>query len=73
LLFSHLGLKSFSIFFGCQIDDCGEIELGDLLKKYNVKSPAGNDITEPKPFNLMFGTQIGPTGNFQGWDYFPLP
>lgn len=50
-----------------KIDDCGPVELGALMKKYDVKSPAGNDISEPYPFNLMFGTQIGPTGTIQGY------
>ena len=27
----------------------------------------GNDVSEPFPFNLMFGTQIGPTGKLQGY------
>lgn len=29
-------------------------ELGDILDKYGAKSPAGNPITKPFPFNLMF-------------------
>jgi hypothetical protein len=27
----------------------------------------GNDLTEPFPFNLMFATSIGPSGNMQGF------
>lgn len=50
-----------------KIDDYGQEDLGRVMKKYNVKSSAGNDITDPKPFNLMFGTQIGPTGQLQGY------
>jgi len=50
-----------------KIDDYDEVELGQVMKKYAVKSPLGNDISEPKPFNLMFGTQIGPTGQMQGY------
>ena len=45
---------------------CGE--LGDVLKKYGVKAPdTGNDISDPFPFNLMFETQIGPTGKHTGY------
>lgn len=34
-----------------------------------VKAPeSGNDITEPFPFNLMFSTQIGPTGKAKGFE-----
>jgi glycyl-tRNA synthetase len=42
-------------------------EMNDVLKKFNIKSPlSGNDLTEPIEFNLMFGTQIGPTGLIKG-------
>ncbi|KAI8852852.1 hypothetical protein BC829DRAFT_414283 [Chytridium lagenaria] len=38
-----------------------------LESRLEIKSPeSGNDITEPKLFNLMFETQIGPTGQFKG-------
>jgi len=43
-------------------------ELGEVMKKYNVKAPeTGNDITDPFPFNLMFSTSIGPTGKQVGY------
>ncbi len=32
-----------------------------------MKSPAGNDIGDPFPFNLMFRTTIGPEGNSVGF------
>ena len=42
--------------------------LHEALQKYDVKAPeTGHDISEPFPFNLMFGTQIGPTGKFPGY------
>eukprot|EP01091_Cochliopodium_minus_P003421 TRINITY_DN132_c0_g5_i1.p1 TRINITY_DN132_c0_g5~~TRINITY_DN132_c0_g5_i1.p1 ORF type:complete len:634 (+),score=219.84 TRINITY_DN132_c0_g5_i1:52-1953(+) len=51
-----------------QVDDFSGEELGNMLKKYGVKSPeTGNDLTDPFPFNLMFATQIGPTGTQQGY------
>jgi glycyl-tRNA synthetase len=34
-------------------------QIGELLAKFNVKSPDGNPITEPKIFNIMFETAIG--------------
>ena len=38
-------------------------ELGATMKKYEVKAPvSGNDITDPMEFNLMFKSEIGPTG-----------
>lgn len=42
-------------------------EMGAILTKFNMKSPTtGNDLTEPMEFNLMFATQIGPTGLIKG-------
>jgi len=39
-----------------------------MLKKYGVKAPdTGNDISDPEPFNLMFATNIGPTGQTPGF------
>ncbi|PIZ77500.1 glycine--tRNA ligase [Candidatus Peregrinibacteria bacterium CG_4_10_14_0_2_um_filter_41_8] len=34
--------------------------MGELIKERNLKSPEGNELTEPKHFNLMFNTFIGP-------------
>eukprot|EP00741_Cyanophora_paradoxa_P001306 tig00000478_g1262.t1 len=46
----------------------GQEQLSKALKEYNVKAPdTGNDLSEPKPFNLMFQTQIGPSGNLTGY------
>lgn len=51
-----------------QIDNYGMKELGELLKKYNAKSPVtGNDLTDPVEFNLMFSTSIGPSGLIPGF------
>ncbi|MFU8773915.1 MAG: glycine--tRNA ligase, partial [Anaerolineales bacterium] len=33
--------------------------IGELLVKFDIKSPEGNPITEPKKFNIMFETAIG--------------
>lgn len=42
--------------------------LDEQLKKLKVKAPdSGNDLTDPFPFNLMFVTQIGPTGKLTGY------
>ena len=41
---------------------------GEQLRKFEIKAPdTGNDICDPFEFNLMFGTQIGPTGKDQGY------
>lgn len=51
-----------------KLDGMSKKEMDDVLKKFNIKSPiTGNDLTEPIEFNLMFGTQIGPTGLIKGF------
>ncbi|CAM9230060.1 unnamed protein product [Sphacelaria rigidula] len=50
-----------------QADAYSPEELGDVLEKYDAKSPAGNPITKPFPFNLMFKTTIGPEGTHVGF------
>ena len=45
-----------------QADAYTSTELDDLLNKYGVKSPEGNDFSPSFPFNLMFRTLIGPEG-----------
>lgn len=43
-------------------------EMSALMQKYSMKSPiSGNDLTPPIEFNLMFNTQIGPTGIVKGF------
>ena len=42
-------------------------ELRAELKKWDVKSAAGNKLSEPEFFNLMFPTPIGPAGDRQGF------
>lgn len=40
------------------------------MKKYNVVAPdTGNKLSPAEPFNLMFQTQIGPTGQLQGYSF----
>lgn len=42
-------------------------EMGEILTKFDIKSPkTGNDLTQPEPYNLMFGTGIGHTQNTNG-------
>lgn len=51
-----------------KLDGMTKDELAAILLKYGMKSPvSGNDLTEPMEFNLMFGTQIGPTGLIKGF------
>ncbi|KAG7212729.1 hypothetical protein KM043_012996 [Ampulex compressa] len=51
-----------------KLDGMTKDEMGAILTKFNMKSPlTGNDLTEPIEFNLMFGTQIGPSGLIKGF------
>ncbi|HMN28335.1 MAG TPA: glycine--tRNA ligase [Caldilineaceae bacterium] len=34
-------------------------DMGALIQRHNLRSPAGNPITEPKDFNILFETGIG--------------
>lgn len=50
-----------------KLDGMTKDEMAAVMKKYQMKSPlTGNELTEPIEFNLMFGTQIGPSGNIKG-------
>lgn len=50
-----------------QIDNYTGAQLGDLIRKYNITNPTtGNELTEPVEFNLMFESNIGPTGQIKG-------
>jgi glycyl-tRNA synthetase len=50
-----------------KIDNYSGKELGDLIKEHKILSPdTGNEVTEPVEFNLMFDSQIGPTGQIKG-------
>ena len=43
-------------------------ELHQLILRFGIKSPElKNELSEPVMFNLMFDTQIGPTGQFKGF------
>ena len=51
-----------------QIDNYTGEELGKLIRKYEIRAPeSGNEVSEPVEFNLMFETQIGPTGQLKGY------
>ena len=47
-----------------KIDNYGGDELGELIKKFDIKGPTTGAILDPpKAFNLMFQTQIGPSAD----------
>lgn len=41
------------------IEDLSVSQMGELIGKYQVLSPEGNPVSEPKQFNLLFETAIG--------------
>lgn len=46
-----------------QLDGYSPDELREILRNYEMKAPAtGNELSDPIPFNLMFSSSIGPTG-----------
>ncbi len=42
-----------------KVEDMTFEELKEFIKKHNIKSPEGNEITEPMKFNLLFETYLG--------------
>ncbi|RCI01834.1 Glycine--tRNA ligase 1, mitochondrial [Rhizopus stolonifer] len=51
-----------------QIDNFSGEELAAIMKKFDIRSPeSGNELSEPKEFNLMFESLIGPTGQLKGF------
>lgn len=42
-----------------KIEEMNIDEMADFIKKYNIKSPEGNEITPPRKFNLLFETFVG--------------
>lgn len=51
-----------------QIDNFGGDELTAIMKKFDIRSPeSGNELSDPKEFNLMFESLIGPTGQLKGF------
>ena len=51
-----------------KIDNYGGEELGELITRYDIRNPANDGPLEPPvSFNLMFETQIGPTGQFKSY------
>lgn len=51
-----------------KLDGMNKEEMRVILRKFEMKSPiTNNDLSDPMEFNLMFGTQIGPTGLIKGF------
>ena len=50
------------------VENFGPEEIDKVIEKYAIKDPdTGNALGKTQPFNLMFDTQIGPTGHMKGY------
>ncbi|KAJ8985812.1 hypothetical protein NQ317_012052 [Molorchus minor] len=51
-----------------KLDGMNKDEMAAVMAKFNMRSPiTGNELTQPIEFNLMFATQIGPSGLIKGF------
>ncbi|BGP06170.1 Glycine--tRNA ligase 1, mitochondrial [Rhodotorula toruloides] len=51
-----------------KIDNYTGAELGQLIREHKIVAPeTGNEVTQPVEFNLMFDSNIGPTGQLKGY------
>lgn len=41
------------------VEDMSLSDMAAFIREHDIKSPDGNDITEPKAFNILFETSIG--------------
>jgi len=48
-------------------EEFDDSQLYESLQSLDAKSPEGNAISRPYPFNLMFEAQIGPSGKNKGY------
>lgn len=50
------------------VENYSATQIDEAIVKYQIKDlETGNDLTHAEPFNLMFGTMIGPTGQMKGY------
>ncbi|MCD8561481.1 glycine--tRNA ligase [Candidatus Saccharibacteria bacterium] len=48
---------------GFEVDGLSIEQLNTLIREKSIKSPAGNELSDVRTFNMMFETKIGPTAN----------
>ena len=52
-----------------EIDNYTGPQLGEIMQKHKIVNPlTGNQLTQPVEFNLMFESNIGPTGQIKGYE-----
>lgn len=61
-------LKDECVDIAVKLDGMTKAEMAAIMQKFSMKSPlTQNELSEPMEFNLMFATQIGPTGLIKGF------
>lgn len=59
LIEEWIGKHPESVEPGFKVENLLVIEMATFIAKNKIKSPEGNEITEPKKFNLLFETKMG--------------
>lgn len=54
---------------GIKVEGMTADQMWEIIQKNKIKSPAGNELTPPHQFNLMFKTFIGPTEDHSSLAY----
>lgn len=54
---------------GIKAEGMSADQMRETIQKNKIKSPAGNELTPPRQFNLMFKTYIGPTEDHSSLAY----
>lgn len=63
-------LDHFLEYNGVNIQDLDQAAMIDKVKELGLKSPKGNDLSEPKQFNMMLKTHLGPIEETGSLVYF---
>jgi len=52
---------------GVEAEGLSAVEMDALIVEHQLKSPAGNTLSQVKDFNLMFETQVGAEGKYKSY------
>lgn len=51
------------------VEEMSKQEMNNYIRENNLKSPDGNDLTDPKDFNILFETAIGSVAGYKSKAY----
>lgn len=54
---------------GYEVDESNLDKMTQIIKDNGIKSPAGNDLSEARSFNMMFKTHVGPISDDSSVSY----